>query len=97
MKGKFFTTLVALGGLGAVVVGGVALQPQSAQARDSYGYATNNERHPEINRAIHNLEQARTDAQHSNRDFGGHRAKAASLINQAIAELQQAKRYDNRH
>lgn len=54
-------------------------------------------RKPEINRAIQTLQGTSRDLKRANRDFGGHRARAASLVDQAINELRQAKRYDDTH
>jgi hypothetical protein len=51
--------------------------------------------HPNLNHANEKLEQARTDitkAQTANEfDLGGHAAKAKELLDQAYAELQQAR------
>jgi hypothetical protein len=52
------------------------------------------ERHPELMRALRILQRAHTTLMQANRDFGGHRAKAAELTNQAIREVQAAIQYD---
>lgn len=48
------------------------------------------ERHPEIRRAMAALQRAKTDLSKADRDFGGHRAKAAELVEQALAECRAA-------
>lgn len=54
------------------------------------------ERHPEIRRAVRQLERARVDLQNADRDFGGHRAEALEATNNAIRQLQLALQYDRR-
>ncbi|MHB2017924.1 MAG: hypothetical protein ACYCW6_13320 [Candidatus Xenobia bacterium] len=48
------------------------------------------ERHPEIHRAIMHLNEAKKNLQLGAHDFGGHRAAAQNLCDQAIAQCQQA-------
>ncbi len=48
------------------------------------------EKHPEIRKAIKNLEQAKNNMNHAADDFGGHKAKAKELTEQAISELKLA-------
>ena len=67
--------------------GGMA--PQGAQAQKG-------ERHPEIRRALHALERAKNDLEHAAHDFGGHRAQALQLVNQAIEQLHQALQFDKK-
>ncbi|MGH9327429.1 MAG: hypothetical protein ACRD2B_12200 [Terriglobia bacterium] len=52
------------------------------------------ERHPQIYSALRALQNARQHLQHGAHDFGGHRAQALRLTNQAIQECRQALRYD---
>lgn len=52
------------------------------------------ERHPELMRALRTLQRAKTDLMQASRDFGGHRAKAAELTQQAILETQAAMQAD---
>lgn len=54
----------------------------------------NRERHPEMQKALRTLERAKADLQKANRDFGGHRAKAVELTDQAIKEVQEAIKFD---
>ena len=52
------------------------------------------ERHPEIRKAITQLERAKTDLKRANHDFGGHRAEALEACDRAIAQLRLALQYD---
>ncbi len=52
------------------------------------------ERHPELRRALRTLQRTETDLRRVNRDFGGHRQKAADLCHQAQQELQLALQSD---
>lgn len=52
------------------------------------------ERHPELMKAMRALERAKGDLNHADRDFGGHRAKAAELTDAAIKEIHEALEYD---
>jgi len=54
------------------------------------------ERHPEIRRAMRALENAELDLRRADRDFGGHRARAAELVHQALEECRAALRGDRR-
>ena len=54
------------------------------------------EPHPEINAALTHLEQAKANLERGAHDFGGHRVKALEHTNQAIAECNQALRYDHK-
>jgi Spy/CpxP family protein refolding chaperone len=52
------------------------------------------ERHPELMKAMRALERAKGDLVRADRDFGGHRARAAELTEQAIQEIHAAIDYD---
>jgi hypothetical protein len=54
------------------------------------------ERHPELRQALRALQRARGALQNAARDFGGHRAHAVELTDQAIREVQAAIRFDAR-
>ena len=100
---KWTAGLAALTGVGAVALGVAAPQPAAAQfpgARPAYGQGRHPfraENQPEINQAIQTLQSTSRDLKRANRDFGGHRVRAASLVDQAINELRQAKQYDDTH
>jgi hypothetical protein len=57
-------------------------------------YAVRAERHPEIRRAIDDLERARYAMQHAAHDFGGHRVDAMRACDNAIAQLRLALQFD---
>ena len=52
------------------------------------------EHHPAIRRAIGALEAARSDLQHANHDFGGHRVAAMDAIDRALEQLRLALQFD---
>ncbi|HXZ96907.1 MAG TPA: hypothetical protein VEG37_07685 [Burkholderiales bacterium] len=54
------------------------------------------ERHPEMKHALHALERAKGDLEHAAHDFGGHRAKALELTEQAIQEVKAGLAYDKK-
>ena len=54
------------------------------------------ERHPEIRAAQRDLASAKSHLQAAARDFGGHRAKAVELIEQAQDELKKAVDFDRK-
>jgi hypothetical protein len=54
------------------------------------------ERHPEMHRALHALQNAKHDLEHAAHDYGGHRAKAVELTNQAINEIKEGLEYDRK-
>ena len=55
------------------------------------------ERHPQIRAAQRDLASARYHLQRASRDYGGHRAKAVVLIEQAQEELRRALDFDRKH
>jgi len=62
-----------------------------AQDRDR-----DNERHPHIRTAIHELQEARKELQTAAHDFGGHRVEALRSCDEAIHQLQLALQYDKK-
>ena len=56
----------------------------------AFGQGKKRERHPEIKRALKNLERAQDNLQKAQHDFAGHREKALDLTQQAIAECKAA-------
>lgn len=99
---KCTLALAALVGLAALPVAQAQTPPlhtnvPGTMRRNSSVHSYRRERQPEINRAIRNLEQTSRELHRAERDFGGHRAKAAQLVDQALAELRQAKLYDGTH
>jgi hypothetical protein len=63
----------------------------------SSGWTAERERHPEIRAAQRDLASAKGHLQAAARDFGGHRAKAVALIDQAQEELRKAVEFDRKH
>ena len=92
MNGK----LLALGGLAALFAFAPSFTPpgqsqvSAAPPRAGKMGKTGKEKHPEIHRALKNLEQAKSNMNHAADDFGGHKAKAKELTELAIAELKLA-------
>jgi hypothetical protein len=54
------------------------------------------EDHPHIEAAIKALENAKNHLTAANHDFGGHRAKAISHVNQALDECREALNADKK-
>ncbi|MFI4923411.1 MAG: hypothetical protein ACHP6J_06835 [Burkholderiales bacterium] len=54
------------------------------------------ERHPEMKHALHALERAKGDLENAAHDYGGHRAKALQLTQQAIEEVKAGLAYDKK-
>ncbi|MBZ5706431.1 MAG: hypothetical protein LAN63_13860 [Acidobacteriia bacterium] len=52
---------------------------------------------PEMTSALEHLREAKRALESASHDKGGHRAKAISLVNQAIAQVEEGIRYDNTH
>lgn len=78
-----------LAGIGTFATQG----PASAQApflRTHPMIRAHREAHPELRRALRQLELARTSLQAGAHDFQGHREHALDLVNQAIVQLRQA-------
>jgi hypothetical protein len=48
------------------------------------------ERHPELHKAIHALQNSKLDLEHALHDYQGHRVAAIKAIDVAIQELQAA-------
>ena len=86
-------TIVSLTNI-AVAQTGVGSAQTSGQAR--MARKGGRERHPAIRQAIGALQRAKTDMQHANHDFGGHRAEAMKACDDAIQQLKQALNYDKK-
>ena len=92
-------TAILAAGLGAA--GFAFSQPAQAQGPMPPAPPTSRphrggERHPEIRRALRNLQQAKENLQRAAHDLGGHREQALDLVQRAIDQCQQALR-DDRH
>jgi hypothetical protein len=51
--------------------------------------------HPEMHRALRALENSKRDLEKAAHDYGGHRAKALELTDQAIREIHEGLEYAN--
>ena len=89
---------LGLGAAGLLIVSGACLVPQitpaGAQTPVPMPGKKGKEKHPEIRKAIRNLQQAQTALQNAATDFGGHRAKALDATNIALSECQEALKFD---
>ena len=54
------------------------------------------ERHPEIQHAIVELNEAKSDLKHADSDYGGHRSKSLAHVAAALWELHLALEQDER-
>ncbi len=54
------------------------------------------EPHPEINRAIRLLQNARADLNKAAHDYGGHRVAAIKSIDEALGHLHEALNFDKK-
>lgn len=68
--------------LGLGVVSSLAFTPRVAEP------------HPHITSAISELQEARKELQTAAHDFGGHRVAAIRAVDNAIKQLQIAKKFD---
>ena len=76
------------------VVSGVAMAGEGKGKGHGEG---KNEKHPQIHKALHDLKQAKEDLEKAVHDYGGHRANAIKLIEQAEKELHEGLKYDEEH
>lgn len=95
MKKTTILATLAVLGLGLGIVGDSVAQRSPAPVPGRLGQVRPNmERHPEIRKAIHAMMNAKKFLAQGARDFGGHRAKAAQLIDAAIEQAKQALNAD---
>jgi len=52
---------------------------------------------PKMKAALAHLQKAKQNLKQASKDKGGHRVQALKLINQAIREVRQGIKYDNKH
>ena len=83
-------------GLGATF--GVSAQPPASPSAPPAGRMgrMGREKHPELRAALRALQNAKSRLQKSDRDFDGHRAKAAEHTEEAIREVELAIASDKR-
>ena len=92
---KCFTWMGA-GALALVMVAAPVYAQSANASKRAEERAEKKEKHPEIVAALENLQNAKFHLEHAAHDFGGHRAEAVKLINQAIEQLHQAQQYDKK-
>lgn len=68
-------------------------EPKKAEKAEKEG---KQERHPEINRSIRRLEQAKADLEKASHDYGGHRVAAIKSIDEALGHLHEALNFDKK-
>ena len=93
MQKKMAATFAALAGVGVIAAGSLTATPAAAQITLPVvvrSHAAHGEKHPEIRRALKNLNQAKNNLQKAAHDFGGHREQALDLVQRAIDQCQQA-------
>lgn len=55
------------------------------------------DRQPKMGSALSSLKKARVDLKAATSDKGGHRVRAINLVDQAISEVEQGIKFDNKH
>ncbi len=87
---------------GAALVGPAPTAPASAprapvaRVQQEPKGKQRNEPHPEIRRAMRQLEAARSTLNKAASDFGGHKAAAIKSIDEALGHLREALNYDKK-
>ncbi len=90
---------ITLGTAGLLMLSGAFIIPQITPASAQTPIPAprkGGERHPEIRKAMRNLEQAKNNLQNAAHDFAGHREKAMDLTQQALAECKLALESDKK-
>jgi len=85
----------------ALLLSASAVPQQTASASHNFlpktqDHDRDNEHHPHIRGAIHELQEARKELQTAAHDFGGHRVDALRSVDEAIHQLQLALQYDKK-
>ena len=86
---------LAIGALCAMFVVGATGVAQ-AQGRTMVAGYQRHDRHPEIMKAIRNLQRTRDNLAAAAHDYGGHRTAAVHHVDEALAELRLALQYTGR-
>jgi len=63
----------------------------------TFAPSTRAENQPHMRAALEHLRAARAELEQAEHDKGGHRSKAKQLTDQAIAQVEEGIRFDNRH
>jgi uncharacterized protein YlxW (UPF0749 family) len=91
MLKKIFAVTLVLGLMSVTPAVMTAAAPQEKKERHE-----RNEKHPHIQAAIHELQEAKNELQHADHDFGGHRVEAIEAVDNALKQLRQALQYDKK-
>ena len=84
MRNPWKVTSFALAAMLAAVVGNSAINTADADPQ------------PKMRSALGHLESALSDLKNASADKGGHRVKAISLVNDAITQVKEGIKFDNR-
>ena len=84
--------LIGIAALASALIGGGAVMASNAYAQQvpTATVVTSIEKHPELRKALRQLNNSLTTMQNAADDFHGHKKKAMELTNGAIAELKAA-------
>lgn len=85
MRNPWKVTSFALAAVLAVVIGNSAMNSATAEPQ------------PKMKSALGHLESALTDLKAATADKGGHRVKAIGLVNDAITQVKEGIKFDNKH
>lgn len=88
--------LLTLAVSAVVLVGSGAFVATSAHANAPAPSAPKGERHPELRKALAQLEGAMKTMREAAWDFGGHKADAMKETKNAIEELHKAMKFDKK-
>jgi len=80
--------------LSIAAVGGITAASAQVGGQGVVAVGAKMERHPELRRALRTLTMTKNSLQNAARDFDGHRAKAAQLVQEAIEEVKLAIKSD---
>ena len=90
--------MIAIAAIASTLIGGGALVASNAFAQTAPPQvgkgAGKMERHPEIRKALRQLNNALDTMKKAADDFGGHKSTAMSETSSAIKELQEALKFD---
>ena len=68
--------------------------PQTRKPRSARPIPANTANHAKLVAAINSLEAAKSELEHSQKDFGGHKRDALEAINNALKQLRLALQFE---
>ena len=71
-----------------------ATPPQTKKSRTGRPNSTKTANHQKLVAAINSLEGAKSELEHSEKDFGGHRQDALDAVNNALKQLRLALQFE---